>query len=46
MDRIDVSYLCKDNFISISIYIKGTVMQIEKALINDRFCLSKVSGNL
>ena len=24
-------------------YVKGTVMQIEKALINDRFCVSKIS---
>ena len=29
--------------IYLKVTIKGTVMQIEKALINDRLCVSKVS---
>ena len=35
----------KENFISCptNVAVKGAVMQIEKALINDRLCVSKVS---
>ena len=29
---------------TMAIFLKGTVMQIEKALINDRLRISKVSG--
>ena len=33
-------YACFD---SEYVIVKGTIMQIEKALINDRLCVSKVS---
>ena len=47
--KINSAFFCPHSFIPhlLSLIhiseIKGTVMQIEKALINDRLCVSKVS---
>ena len=42
-DFFTVPHMCLMTSFYTGISVKGTVMQIEKGLINDRLCVSKVS---